>query len=96
MGAYERHVLPRLIHWTCGSSRMRPIRRPTVEGVHGTVLEIGFGSGPNVPLYPAAVERVLAVEPSGLGCRLAAEHLDQGIGHQQGERGQRNRVRGDR
>lgn len=77
MGVYERHVLPRLIHWTCGSSRLQPIRRPTVEGIHGTVLEIGFGSGPNVPLYPDGVERVLAVDPSELGRRLAAAHLER-------------------
>lgn len=77
MGFYERRILPRVIDLTCGNRRMDKIRRPSVAGLHGTVLEIGFGSGPNVPLYPAAVERVLAVEPSERGRELAAPRLDR-------------------
>jgi ubiquinone/menaquinone biosynthesis C-methylase UbiE len=39
------------------------------------VLEIGFGSGLNLPEYPATVERVLAVDPSGVGRTLAAKRI---------------------
>lgn len=77
MGFYERQVLPRAIHVVCGNRRMEKVRRPTVEGLHGTVLELGFGSGPNVPLYPEAVEQVLAVDPSEVGRALAAKRLDR-------------------
>lgn len=75
MGFYERQILPRVIHLTCGNQAMAKVRRPTVEQLHGTVLELGFGSGPNVGLYPAAVERVLAVDPSEVGRKLAAKRL---------------------
>ena len=64
MSWYGEHVLPRIVDLTCGGKRMHPVRRPALEGLAGTVVELGFGSGPNVGLYPAAVERVLAVEPS--------------------------------
>lgn len=48
-----------------------------MEGLAGTVLEIGFGSGPNVPLYPDAVDRVYAVDPAKVGRKLAAKRLAQ-------------------
>lgn len=77
MGFYERQILPRVIDLTCGNQTMAKVRRPTVEQLHGTVLELGFGSGTNVPLYPAAVERVLAVDPSEVGRKLAAKRLER-------------------
>src|SRR5439155_1616618 len=39
------------------------------------LVEIGFGSGLNVPLYPPSVRRVHAVEPSSVGRRLAAKRV---------------------
>ncbi len=44
-------------------------------GLAGTVVEIGFGSGFNVPFYPSGVDRVLAVEPSVTALRLAAGRI---------------------
>jgi SAM-dependent methyltransferase len=75
MGLYGDHVLPRLINVACGTGSMKPLRERTCAGLHGEVLEIGFGSGLNVPHYPAAVTRVAAVEPADLGWRLAARRV---------------------
>jgi SAM-dependent methyltransferase len=75
MGVYADHVLPRIMNVACGARQTRPLRERVCAGLHGEVLEIGFGSGHNVPFYPEAVERVAAVEPSHLGWRLARDRV---------------------
>ena len=54
---------------------MRRHREPVLAGATGDLVEIGFGSGLNVPLYPPSVRRVHAVEPSSVGRRLAAKRV---------------------
>jgi len=71
MGCYEQRILPRILDRTCGARSLEPLRRRVCAGLAGDVVEIGFGSGHNVPFYPAAVTRVAAVEPSDLSWRLA-------------------------
>jgi ubiquinone/menaquinone biosynthesis C-methylase UbiE len=76
MGLYERQVLPRIINVACGSKMVEPLRGRVCNGLAGDVVEIGFGSGLNIPFYPASVSRVTAVEPSELGWQLAAKRLE--------------------
>lgn len=75
MGFYREQVLPRVVDVACGIRSSHPMRQRVCAGLHGDVVEIGFGSGHNLPFYPDAVRRVDAVEPSGLGWRLAEERL---------------------
>ena len=75
MGFYGDHVLPRIVNVTCGMKTVEPLRRRVCEGLAGDVVEIGFGSGLNIPFYPAAVTRVAAVEPAELGWKLAGKRL---------------------
>ncbi len=75
MGAYERYVLPRVINLVCGAKSLHPLRRRVCSGLAGDVIEIGFGSGLNVPFYPAAVTAVAAVEPSDLSWKLARDRV---------------------
>ncbi len=56
--------------------KMGELRARAMEGLAGDVLEIGFGSGTNVPYYPAEVERVSAVDPATVGRRLARKRLE--------------------
>ncbi|MCX5211958.1 methyltransferase domain-containing protein [Kitasatospora sp. NBC_00240] len=75
MGFYTTQVVPRIINVACGMKEADPLRRRVCDGLAGEVVEIGFGSGLNVPFYPATVTRVSAVEPSDLGWRLAGRRL---------------------
>jgi ubiquinone/menaquinone biosynthesis C-methylase UbiE len=75
MGLYGDHVLPRIVNAACGMKTVEPLRRRVCAGLEGEVVEIGFGSGHNVPFYPPAVTRVAAVEPADLGWKLAAKRL---------------------
>jgi ubiquinone/menaquinone biosynthesis C-methylase UbiE len=75
MGFYGEQIVPRIINKACGAKTAEPLRRRVCAGLAGEVVELGFGSGHNVPFYPAAVTRVTAVEPSDVGWRLAAERV---------------------
>jgi SAM-dependent methyltransferase len=70
MGIYGEHVLPRIINVACGMKAAEPLRDRTCADLHGRVVEIGFGSGLNVPFYPSDVDEVAAVEPADLGQSL--------------------------
>src|SRR4051794_3435850 len=75
MGVYGDHVLPRVIDVACNLKGSREQRRRVCAGLAGEVVEIGFGSGSNVPFYPAAVTRVAAVEPVDVAWKLAGKRL---------------------
>jgi SAM-dependent methyltransferase len=75
MGFWEDQVVPRVIDKVLGNQQMAEVRVRSLGELHGTVVEVGFGSGPNVPLYPEAVTRVLAIDPSGVARELAARRL---------------------
>jgi ubiquinone/menaquinone biosynthesis C-methylase UbiE len=75
VGFYEDQVLPRAIDVLLGNKKMGKLRRRAIEGLSGTVVEIGFGSGTNVPYYPPEIERVYAVDPAMVGRKLAAKRL---------------------
>ena len=75
MSFYEDQVVPRLVNAMLGNKEFAKLRRHVASGLAGEVLEVGFGSGLNVPYYPAAVTRVQAVDPATLGRRLAESRL---------------------
>jgi ubiquinone/menaquinone biosynthesis C-methylase UbiE len=73
VGLYEEQVLPRVINVACGMKSLRKHRQRVCEGLHGRVLEVGFGSGLNIPFYPEGVTAVAAVEPAETGWKLAGK-----------------------
>jgi SAM-dependent methyltransferase len=75
MGLYGERVLPRIINVACGVKAVRPLRQRVCGGLHGQVVEIGFGSGLNVPHYPRDVTKVAAIEPSDVAWKLASDRV---------------------
>jgi ubiquinone/menaquinone biosynthesis C-methylase UbiE len=75
MTVYGEQVLPRLQDKVMGRKANRTIRARVCEGLHGDVVEVGFGTGLNTPYYPTAVTRVLAVEPSSVCMRIAESRI---------------------
>jgi len=75
MGLYGEHVLPRIVNVACGMKSSNELRDRVCEGLHGQVVEIGFGSGLNVPYYPDSVAGVAAIEPADLGWKLASTRV---------------------
>jgi ubiquinone/menaquinone biosynthesis C-methylase UbiE len=74
MGFYDDQVLPRFIDVMLGK-RMDDVRARVASGLSGDVLELGFGSGRNLPHTPASVTRLLAVEPAAASRTLAAQRV---------------------
>lgn len=75
MGWYADRLLPRMVDRLMASEPVMRERHRAVSGLAGTVVEIGFGSGLNVDLYPAEVDLVYAVDPSLVGQELARERV---------------------
>jgi SAM-dependent methyltransferase len=80
MGFYEKHLLPHFINCACSSKPMMKQREKVVPLASGTVLEIGIGTGLNLPYYQASkVERLIGLDPSEESWVLAGEraaHVD--------------------
>ena len=52
---YSKHVFPCLCDWDMSSKELHPLRKQSLRNVSGRVLEIGFGTGLNLPFYPEDV-----------------------------------------
>jgi ubiquinone/menaquinone biosynthesis C-methylase UbiE len=77
MGIYGRWVLPRLIDWTMRSEEASGYRAALVPQARGLVLEVGVGSGLNLPFYKNPVERIVGLDPSPELLRLASARSAQ-------------------
>src|SRR5215216_1861067 len=63
MGLYSKYIFPRILDWTLGNRVVGSERRRALASLSGHVLEVGFGTGLNLPYYPERVTRLTAIEP---------------------------------
>ncbi len=78
MGFYADEVFPRLMDWTLSTRTFQEQRQKVLASVHGVVLEIGFGTGLNLPHYPKTVSSLTALEPAILLPHKLTRRLSEG------------------
>lgn len=77
MNPYQRYVLPKLIDITCSVGAVMKLRAQIVPQATGEVLEIGIGSGLNLPFYnPDTVSAIVGVDPAAQMQKLARTRAD--------------------
>lgn len=70
MGIYAKYIFPRLLDWSLGNPQMGKYRRRALEPATGETLEIGFGTGLNLPHYPTSVTRLTVIDSENMLSRL--------------------------
>ncbi len=75
MGFYQDRVIPRLIDLAMRNEEATKRRAVVVPQASGRVLEIGIGSGLNLPFYSPAVTKLTAVEPSAKLCAMSRQKI---------------------
>jgi SAM-dependent methyltransferase len=80
MGFYSQVIFPRLCDWLMSDPKLAALRSDSLAPVSGEVLEIGFGTGLNLPHYPDSVRRITTVDPNpGMGRRALHRVAASGI-----------------
>lgn len=74
---YREWLFPHVTRWCLAGTALGVERRVALADVGGEVLEVGFGSGLNLPFYPATVARLVAVDSSRTALRLAATEISR-------------------
>jgi len=72
---YERRVLPHIINLAMDTKVLKEERTRCLQDVKGVVLEIGFGTGLNLPHYPPAVTKVVGLDPFETSAGLAKKRI---------------------
>jgi ubiquinone/menaquinone biosynthesis C-methylase UbiE len=66
VGLYAKYIFPRLLDWSLGVPAMGEYRRQALESARGATLEIGFGTGLNLPHYPPAVTHLTVIDSENM------------------------------
>ena len=65
MGLYDKYILPKVLNCTCGSKPINYQRKKVVPLAKGLVLDVGIGSGLNIPFYDMTkIDKVIGLDPS--------------------------------
>ena len=75
MGFYSRYIFPRMMNWGMSVNAITPYRQEILSHARGKVLELGFGTGLNLPYYPAHIQELHAVEVNAGMNPLAHKNL---------------------
>lgn len=77
MGVYDRYILPHVINLAMRNRHLLPYRQRAIPAAEGRVLEIGIGSGLNLPFYSAHVQEIVGLEPAPRLTEMARGRADR-------------------
>ncbi|MEL6578626.1 MAG: class I SAM-dependent methyltransferase [Cyanobacteria bacterium J06621_12] len=77
MSFYTNLVIPYCIDLAMSGSNLGQYRQALLEDVAGDILEIGFGTGLNLPHYPEEVEQITTIDPNPGMQKLARSRIEQ-------------------
>ena len=88
---YATYIFPRLMDWVLRGERFQRERQRLLTPAQGIVLEIGFGTGLNLPHYPRTITALYTIDPSSMlrdkvACRVAQAPFPVHIQHLSAER----------
>ena len=75
MGFYSTYIFPHMLDWTLGTPEFGAYRRRALAPVRGQALEVGFGTGLNLPYYPASVTRLTVIDSEDMLRRRVAQRI---------------------
>lgn len=76
MGFYSNVIFPRMMNKVMDNPFMEEQRRQLLRDVSGEILEIGFGTGLNLPNYPDQVRKITVIDPNAGVRRIAQKRID--------------------
>ncbi len=77
VSCYNNHILPHLINLSMRNRELIPYRERLLSHAQGRVLEIGIGSGLNLPFYGSRVDQIIGLEPSTRLIAMAQRSADR-------------------
>ncbi len=79
MDIYQRNILPHVLHFAMRQKALVPMRKRVIDEARGHVLELGIGSGLNLPFYGNGVTSVTGIEPSSTLLRMAQDRAADAV-----------------
>lgn len=77
MGFYSNSVIPYCIDLAMSGSNLEQYRQKLLADVAGEILEIGFGTGLNLPHYPQSVTKITTIDPNPGMQKLARSRIEK-------------------
>jgi ubiquinone/menaquinone biosynthesis C-methylase UbiE len=77
MGFYSQVIFPHLLDWSMAGPDMAKYRQEVLAQVQGEVLEIGFGTGLNLPYYPKQIQKITTVDVNPGVNQLAQKRIQE-------------------
>src|SRR5262245_875075 len=77
MGFYSKYVFPHIMEWGLSGQPVMELRIKALRPAKGKVLEIGFGTGLNIPCYPSTIDELIAVDTDVMMAGRARNRISQ-------------------